>query len=149
MSAELKLSQNQLVIERIIRKVFNHYEIPLDITDSIRATFKTKLWRMGKRLSTLGGPRRCQEINKLKDTIWTLTVNQDEICKQLRKRKCEVETLLSEEISKRRKLEQDLQSVEKEVTVKQTSSRPPRSQRKQLQAYSRQQRSNIRNKSIQ
>ena len=145
-SQELKLSQNQLLIERIINKVFNHYKIPLDVTDSIRATFKTKFWRMGKRLSTLGGPRRSQEINKWKDTIWTLTVTQDEVCKQLRKRKCEVENLLSEEISKRRKLEQDLQSLEKEVTDKQTSSQPQRSQRKQLQAYSRQQRSNIRKK---
>ena len=38
----------KLALERIITKIFNHYVYPLEITDGIRATFKAKLWRMGK-----------------------------------------------------------------------------------------------------
>ena len=52
------LTPVQMLTERVITKVFQHYSIPLDITDSIRATFQSKLWRMGKKLFTLGGTRR-------------------------------------------------------------------------------------------
>ena len=39
----------QLAHERVISKVFNHYAIPLEITDAIQSSFKAKLWCMGKR----------------------------------------------------------------------------------------------------
>ena len=43
-----RLSPCQLAVERVIVKTFTHYKIPLDVSDSIRASFKLKLWRMGK-----------------------------------------------------------------------------------------------------
>ena len=42
-----EFSYEELARERVITNVFNHYAIPLEITDVIRGTFKTKLWRMG------------------------------------------------------------------------------------------------------
>lgn len=41
------LSESRLGLERVITKVFHHYGIPLDISDAIRTSFKSKLWRMG------------------------------------------------------------------------------------------------------
>ena len=46
----LDKSPTQLVLDSVIRKVYQHYSIPLEITESIRTTFKSKLWRMGKVL---------------------------------------------------------------------------------------------------
>ena len=48
----------QLAIERVIRKTCTNYSIPLDISDKLQSTFKSKLWRMGKALAKLGGPKR-------------------------------------------------------------------------------------------
>ena len=92
-SEAIVLSGSQLALERVITKVFNHYAIPLDISDAIRATFRSKLWRMGNTLLKFGGPRRSQEIDKWADpgSIWSLTVNSNEVCRQLLKRKCDVE----------------------------------------------------------
>lgn len=46
----LDKSPTQLVLDSVIRKVYQHYSIPLEITESIWTTFKSKLWRMGKVL---------------------------------------------------------------------------------------------------
>ena len=46
-SAE-NLTPHQLLIERVIIKTFKHYHTPLDISDTIRDSFRLKLWRMGK-----------------------------------------------------------------------------------------------------
>ena len=59
------LSPFQAAVERVIRKVFTHYAIPLSISDPIRMTFRSKLWRMGKCLSTIGGG--IQREQKLKE----------------------------------------------------------------------------------
>jgi len=48
-----RLSPRQLALERVIIKNITHYKIPLDMTDSIRTSFKLKLWRMGKLFSKL------------------------------------------------------------------------------------------------
>jgi len=53
-----------LLHERIITKAFNHYGIPLQITDSIRASFKAKLWRMGTCFAKSGGIQRPQLLQK-------------------------------------------------------------------------------------
>ena len=79
------LSESQLELECVITEVFNHNAIPLDISDAIRATFKSKLWRMGNSLSKLGGPRHSQKIDRWADpgSIWSFTVDSSEVCKQL------------------------------------------------------------------
>ena len=114
-AVSLSLPENQLPIERVITKVFHHYEIPLYITDAIRAAFKSKLWRMGKCLATLGGPKRAQRIEDWKNSMWTFSVSSSEVCRQLHKRKCDVEELLSHEITKRQKIEEDVETLKEEV----------------------------------
>ena len=90
----------QLAIERVIRKTFTHYSIPLDISDKLRSTFKSKLWRMGKALAKLGGPKRSQQLKKWqegKDSIWVLSVDEGEVNRQLLTRKRQVEQQLQNE----------------------------------------------------
>ena len=71
-----KLTERQLAEERVITKVFSMYAIPLEITDSIRSTFKSKLWRIGKA-----------HLKKWEETVWPLTINAHEVNRQLISRK--------------------------------------------------------------
>jgi len=61
------LSPRQLALERVIIKTFTRYKIPLNVSDSIRASFKVKLWRMGKLFSKLGTKNRQTQILKWKE----------------------------------------------------------------------------------
>lgn len=109
------LTPVQLLIERVITKVFNHYSIPLTVTDPIRATFRSKLWRMGKKLSTLGGTSREEQLRRWKASIWSLKVDSDEVLRQLRKRTRQTEHQLECEVSKRRRAEEEVKSLKSEV----------------------------------
>lgn len=91
------LSPFQTALERVI-KVFTHYAIPLDITDPIRATFRSKLWRMGKTLSQGGGIQREQNLCGWKegpDSVWSLCISSMEVHQQLVKCKRQVERTIS------------------------------------------------------
>ena len=66
-------SASELAIDFVITKVFKHYDIPLHITDNIRTTFKSKLWRMRRSISKLGGTARKAQFNSWKngkDATW-------------------------------------------------------------------------------
>jgi hypothetical protein len=85
-----KLTPAQLLLERVIVKLFKHYEIPLQITDSIRAAVKSKLWRMGRLLSKCGGGKRQQQLAKWKEgdeATWDFEVCRNEVARQLLKKK--------------------------------------------------------------
>jgi len=76
------LTETQIAIERVIKKVFCHYSVPLEISASIRNTFKCKLWRMGKILSSLGDTKRKQALSNWKEgksSIWPFTVDTKEV----------------------------------------------------------------------
>ena len=97
------LTPVQLLHERVITKVFRNYQIPLEITDVIRAAMKSKLWRMGKLFSKLGGKNGQQQLLKWKegkDSIWNFEVSEIEVNRQLCKRKHYVEDQLDEQRSK-------------------------------------------------
>lgn len=101
----------QLRHERVITKVFKCYKIPLKITDAIRAAMKTKLWRMGKLFSKLGGTKRQQQLEKWRrgdHATWNFQVNETEVSRQLLHKKRKVEAQMDEECTKRRKLESEL-----------------------------------------
>ena len=71
-----------IAYERIITKTFANYNIPLEITPSIRTTFRSKLWRMGKHWSTLGSTKRSQQLdnwNNGHDSTWEFTVDKTEL----------------------------------------------------------------------
>ena len=72
-------SSRNLAVERVITKVLTKYAIPLDISDSIRSTFRTKLWRLGKTFSSLGGTKRKQQLKAWEETIWSFSVDPVEV----------------------------------------------------------------------
>lgn len=142
--------------ERVIVKVFNHYDIPLGVTESIRATFKSKLWRMGKLFSRLGGTKRKQQLLKWEngnDSLWNFEVSQAALNTQMIKRKRSLEKQLSEEVAKRKKIEVEvkpLRSTARQQAKAISRFRPGRSENsrgsssKSWHQYSRQQRHNKR-----
>lgn len=100
----------------MISKVFCHYAIPLEISESIRATFKSKLWRMGRLFSKLGGTKRKQQLLKWengRESVWNFEVNEVEVNRQLLKRKRVVERHLNDEVVKRKKIEAEVKSLRK------------------------------------
>ena len=99
----------QLAIERVICKVFTKYSIACDVTDQIRSVFKTKLWRMGRKLSQLGGTKRLKIIDAWKSTFWVLTIDEH----KLASRKHSLEKSLQDEVCKRQKLEIEIEGLRK------------------------------------
>ena len=115
------LTSTLLAHERVICKLFHYYAIPLEISDSIRATIKSKLWHMGRLFARLGGTKRKLQLAKWEDgkeSTWNFEVGEREVNRQLLKRKQTVETLLEEELSKREKYEMEV-NVLRKVTKQQ------------------------------
>ncbi len=94
-------------------KLFNHYSILIEVTGDIRATVKTKLWRMGKLYSSYGGAKRKQQLLKWPSTSWKFEVSEVKVNHQLINRKRKLESQLEEENSKRRRLESELKNLKK------------------------------------
>ena len=112
------MTQTQLALERIITKVFNHYSVSLDITDKIRATFKTKLWRMGRKLSKTGGKQRKELLHRWEEgeeSLWNFTVDESEATSQMMARKRKVENQLHQERVKRQKLEEKVKDLKQKA----------------------------------
>ena len=108
-------TERQLAEERVITKVFTRYAIPLEISDNIRTTFKSKLWRLGKSISGLGGTQRHKLLQKWEETVWSFTINPREMSRQLISRKRQVEKQLQHEVSKRQKIESVASSLKYEL----------------------------------
>ena len=47
------------------------------------STFKSKLWRMGKKLSQVGGMKRLQLIKEWKDSDWPFKINAGDVNSEL------------------------------------------------------------------
>jgi len=105
------LSSHQLIIERVIVKTFKHYHIPLDISDTIRDSFRVKLWRMGKSFSNQGTKSRKTQLAKWKEDTWKFTVAEAELNDQILRRKRSLK-IFEEETSKRLCLERKLKEFE-------------------------------------
>ena len=93
------LMPRQILVERVITKTFAHYSIPLDISDTIRASFKSKLWRMGNLFSKLRTKNCKAQLLMLKDgkdAAWRFTVAEAEINNQVLCRKHSIKDLETE-----------------------------------------------------
>ena len=76
--APTNFSPIQLWYDRVIPKIFAHYSIPLEITDSVRQIFRSKLQRMGMNLSKIGSKSRLVKLSKWKEgkeSTWNLVVD--------------------------------------------------------------------------
>ena len=109
------LTEAQVKLERVILTVFTTYNVPLEITDKIRAAFKSKLWRMGKCLSKLGGTKRQKQIQSWKDGQDSIYAT--EASRQMLKCNRQVEEQLRKEVSKCRKIELDNKMLRSEVAM--------------------------------
>ena len=83
------LTNNQLLVERVICKTFAHHHCDVVITDRIRSLITNKLSRMGKAMHNMGGRGRENQIHKWKMTKWTINLHSTEIVPKTRKRKTE------------------------------------------------------------
>ena len=76
-------------MERVILKVYKTYDIPKEaINDKLREQFKSKLWRMGKRLATHGGPGRERQLKLWKEgaqSTWVLSIEIGSLYRQLQR----------------------------------------------------------------
>lgn len=108
------LTDKQRAIEHVIIKTFFNHSISVNITDKIRATFRSKLWRMGQCLAKLGGSKRHQQVNAWKDTVWSLIISVPGIG-QLMHQKRRLQEELRDEVSKRQKLEVEKSSLMKQL----------------------------------
>jgi len=75
---------------------------------------------MGKSLSQGGGIQREQKIHGWKEgpeSVWSLRVASVEVCRQLMKRKHQVEAELYQEAQKQHKLENDLSTLKGEMSA--------------------------------
>ena len=98
-------------------KTFKDNAIPLDVTDTIRNAFNSKLWRMGKFFATLGTKNRKAQLLKWKegpDAVWTFTVGESEINRQLLHRKRSFKELHAE-TTKCRCLEAKVDKLQEKV----------------------------------
>ena len=110
-----KFTTTELFYESVVTKLFKQYDLPIQITDPIRHAIRSKLWRMGKALSKLGGSRRKELLARWKDgpdLVWKFEVIETEVKLQLLKRKRSAETQLETERTKIRKLEKEVKKLE-------------------------------------
>ena len=118
LGSAVKLSPCQILVERVISKIFSHLKCDVILTDRLRSLFTLKLWRMGKSVSSLGGTARLKIYKKWKTTKWTIQLHQNEIVpiSSGNKRKTENENVILQ--SKRKKIckaEDDLKLANKKL----------------------------------
>ena len=144
----------QLAVERIITKTFKHYSVALDVTENIRTTFKSKLWRMGKRITRIGGAKQRNDLlrnwKEGRESIWNFTIDGFEVGRQILSRKRQAEVQLEEQRVKMKRLEAEVKELKEKTKIqtsmisKLSSKTKRRSTTKQWGQYSRQQKSKIR-----
>lgn len=108
------LSCSSLKVERVIQRTYREYGVKLPITEKIRASFKSKLWRMGQRISKLGSAKRKDLLENWKcghDSVWQVQVDTVMVNKELVKANQKNEVSLAAETTKYRKLEEQAQAT--------------------------------------
>ena len=103
------LSCSLLKVDQVIQRTFHEYGVKLTITEKIRASFKSKLWRMGQRISKLGSVKRKELLENWKcgrDSVWQVQVDTVMVNKELVEAMRKNESLLAAETIKRHKLEE-------------------------------------------
>ena len=102
-------STSHVLIDKVIKKTFLHVDFL--ITEKLRATFKSKLWRMGRALARGGGNQRAKLLEKWKEgdeSVWQVEIDGIEYNKKLVGMTRKAEVRLSVEQQKRAKLEAEL-----------------------------------------
>ena len=112
--------------ERVIMKIFAHYSIPLEITNPIRQTFKSKLQRMGMQFGKLGSKSRLIKLDQWKhgkNSVWKFVIDGVKLSHQLLNQKRKIEAQLNEEVVKRRKCEEEFLKLQKTISHQESSQK--------------------------
>lgn len=110
------LTPAQLKLERVIQRSLAECEVDsVPITDSLRATFKSKLWRMGQCLAKVGGTKRKEILESWKgpQSTWEVHIDLVDTTKSLVKEKRKADRQLASERAKRQKLEEEVKASKK------------------------------------
>ena len=108
------LSHNQLLVERVICKTFTHYKCDVVISDHLRSLFTNKLMRMGRAMHKQGGRGRADQIDKWKETTWSLELHPNEIIPKTKKRKAE-NIFVQSQVKKTARLQQNLENCQQSL----------------------------------
>lgn len=103
----------------MIKRTCNEYGVGLPVTDKLRAKFKSKLWRMGQRLSKAGSTKRqsiLQSWEAGEEATWEIQVDAIEANKQLVTLKRKSDTQLTSEKTKRLRLQNQVQKSSETLT---------------------------------
>ena len=103
-------------MERVIAKSLSDNSIPINITDTVRASFSSKLWRMGKHFASLGTTCRKTQLEKWARSDWSFSVGESEVIRQVLSRKYDTDEL-DAEITKRRCLEKRVEELQNRVQI--------------------------------
>ena len=108
------LSHNQLLVERVICKTFTHYKCDVVVSDRLRSLFTNKLMRMGRAMHKQGGRGRADQIDKWKETTWSLELHPNEIIPKTKKRKAET-IFVQSQVKKIARLQQNLENCQQSL----------------------------------
>uniref|UniRef100_A0A1X7SSL2 Uncharacterized protein n=1 Tax=Amphimedon queenslandica TaxID=400682 RepID=A0A1X7SSL2_AMPQE len=140
-------SEKQKKLDQVLTKIFLNYGVSPGAgshSQTVRNRLSAKLWRMGKMLSKVGGPKRNKILCEWKTSEWLLMIDSPSLQKE---NDAAAEKLKEMEI-RVREADQEVKKLQSEVRVlkqlnensvpQSTSSRPGRRISKKWQDYSRQ-----------
>ena len=90
--------------------------IPINITDTVRASFSSKLWRMGKHFASLGTTCHRTQLEKWATSDWNFGISESEVIHLVLSRKHETGELHAE-ITKPRRLEKRVEELQNRVQI--------------------------------
>ena len=139
-------SEKQKKIDQVLTKIFQNYSVSpgAAASQTLRNRLSVKLWRMGKMLSKVGGPKRNKILCNWKTSDWSLIIDSPSL---QRENDAAAEKLKEMEL-RVREADQEVKKLQSEVRVlkqlnensvtQSTSSRPGCRISKKWQDYSRQ-----------
>lgn len=113
-SSHNSMTRKQMLVERVIHKVFNHYSIPVKyISNCTRNVFQRKLYKMGIIISRLNGPKRKKQIGSWvcgRLSTWLFNVSMKDVNMHLQKKNDVLKAQLVEAQEKSQHFEKEYQS---------------------------------------
>ena len=108
-------------LDEVITKTLSGVGLQYPVTDHMRACFKSKLWRMGQKISKAGSTRRKKIFESWKtgkNSIWELHIDGTNVNNELVKLQKENEQKLASQCLQTLQLEKELTVARKEITRK-------------------------------
>lgn len=108
-------------LDEVITKTLSAVGIHYPVTEQMRACFKSKLWRMGQKISKAGSTKRKQIFESWKtgkNSVWELHIDATNVNSELLKLQKASEQKLASQCLQTLQLEKELKIARKEITRK-------------------------------